>query len=148
AEQLLRRGAVWNTFVCVAQATTLWEMTRQAAPDLYRDFMAVRQALGSPRAACITEYLYRTLRAVNFSSGVCEALPSRLRVLPAPAVGWSDWGSVERICDALRQRGKMNDAVQRALAAVRASQRVEECPYPLVGRTAPSLGLVRVGESS
>lgn len=147
-EQLLRRGAVWNTFVCVAQATTLWEMTRQAAPDLYRDFMAIRRALGGPQAASVTECIYRTVRTVNFSSGVCEALPSRLRVLPAPAVGWSDWGSVERICDTLQQLGKMNDAVQRARSAVRASQRVEECPYPLVGRTAPSLGLVRVGEIS
>lgn len=112
-EQLLRRGAVWNTFVCVAQATTLWEMTRQATPDLYRDFMAIRRALGGPQAGVVTEYIYRTLRAVNFSSGVCEALPSRLRVLPAPAVGWSDWGSVDRIFASLEQLGKLNDCLAR-----------------------------------
>lgn len=28
AHALLRRGAMWNTFVCVTQANTLWEMTR------------------------------------------------------------------------------------------------------------------------
>lgn len=112
-EQLLKRGALWNTFVCVAQATTLWEMTRQAAPDLYRDFMAIRRALGGPQATSVTEYIYRTLRAVNFSSGVCEALPSRLRVLPAPAVGWSDWGSVDRIVASLEQLGKLNDCLTR-----------------------------------
>ncbi|MGE0823499.1 MAG: sugar phosphate nucleotidyltransferase [Candidatus Binatia bacterium] len=112
-KQLVKRGAVWNTFVCVVQATTLWEMMRQVAPDLYRDFMAIRRALGGPQAASVTEYIYRTVRAVNFSSGVCEALPSRLRVLPAPAVGWSDWGSVDRIVTSLKQLGKLNDFLTR-----------------------------------
>lgn len=32
--KLLRYDALWNTFVCVTQTTTLWEMVRQAVPDL------------------------------------------------------------------------------------------------------------------
>ena len=121
---LLRRGALWNTFVCVARAATVWEMTRQTAPDLYRDFTAIRRALGSPHAACVI-YVYRMLRAVNFSSDVCEILPARLRVLPVPEVGWSDWGSVERICDTLQQLRKMDDAVRRAFVAVTTLQKGE-----------------------
>src|SRR6266446_7329596 len=32
--ELMARGALWNTFVFAAQATTLWAMVRQTAPDL------------------------------------------------------------------------------------------------------------------
>ncbi len=148
AQALLVRGALWNTFVGVAWVPALWEMVRQEAPDLYQAFTEICQVLGKSDAPLVTERVYETLRAVNFSSSVCEPLAPWLRVLPVPEVGWSDWGNVERICDALQQLGKMNDAVQRALLAVRAYQRVEECPYPLVGRTAPSLGLARVSERS
>ena len=106
AEALFRRGALWNSFVGVAQATTVWEMIRQTASDLYQDFMTIRRALDRPHVAEVIANVYRPMRAVNFSSGVCALLPSRLRVLPTPEVGWSDWGSVERICTSLEQLGK------------------------------------------
>lgn len=110
AHALLRRGVLWNTFVFVAQAATLWEMTRQTAPDLYEDFMYLRRALRHSYAHAeeVTTRLYRTLRPVNFSSHICEVLPSRLRVLRVPEVGWSDWGSEERIRAFLRQLGKLD----------------------------------------
>jgi mannose-1-phosphate guanylyltransferase len=113
AHALLGRGALWNTFVCVAQATTWWDLTRQAAPDLFRAFRVIRRALRSDQAPRVTERVYETLRAVNFSSGVCEPLVSRLRVLRVPAVGWSDWGSVERICASLETLGDRNAGLAR-----------------------------------
>jgi len=119
---LLRRGALWNTFVCVAQAATIWEMTRQTAPDLYCSFMTIRRALATSHAKQVIERVYRILRPVNFSAEVCERLPARLRVLPVPTVGWDDWGSAERICATLQQLGKMDDAVQRAYLATTAAQ--------------------------
>lgn len=122
AQELLARGTLWNTFLGVARASTLWVMVRQEAPDLHRAFGEIRQALGTPDASLVTERVYKTLRAVNFSSEVCEPLASWLRVLPVPEVGWSDWGSAERICATLQQLGKMDDAVQHAYAAIAASQ--------------------------
>jgi mannose-1-phosphate guanylyltransferase len=146
AQELLARGALWNTFVCVAQAATVWEMTQQTTPELYDSFMVIRRALAHPHACHVTEDIYRLLRPVNFSTGVCERLPARLRVLPVPEVGWSDWGSVERIGDTLRRLGKMNDAVQRALAATSASQRGEAWPHPSLGNPAFQLRLVTASE--
>src|SRR5712692_1537985 len=93
-QALLVRGALWNTFVGVAWAPTLWEMVRQEAPDLYQAFTEIRQALGKSDAPLVTERVYETLCTVNFSSGVCEPLAPWLRVLPVPEVGWSDWGSI------------------------------------------------------
>ena len=108
AGALLRRGALWNTFVFVAKAATLWEMTRQTVPELYEDFTYLRRVLQQPHAAEVTARIYHTMRSVNFSSDICEALPSRLRVLRVPEVGWSDWGSEERIRSSLQQLGKSN----------------------------------------
>jgi mannose-1-phosphate guanylyltransferase len=113
---LLRRGAMWNTFVCIAQAATVWEMTRQAAPDLYRDFSAIRRALATPDASLVVDDVYRTLRSVNFSSDICAPLASHLRVLPVSYVGWSDWGSADRIVASLQQLGKSTAPAPRSKA--------------------------------
>lgn len=111
AQALLKRGALWNTFVFFTQAATLWQMVRQAAPDLYEAFVKIRQALGSFQAEQVTEDVYATLRSANFSSGICEPLSARLRVFPVPEVGWSDWGSVDRILTSLKQMGKLEETV-------------------------------------
>ena len=34
--------------------------------------------------------------------------------VPVPEVGWSDWGSVERILTSLKQMGKLEETVARA----------------------------------
>jgi mannose-1-phosphate guanylyltransferase len=109
AHALLSRGALWNTFVCIAWAPTVWNMVRQVASDVYAAFADIRQALSSSDATRVIERVYATLRSVNFSSAVCEPLVSRLRVLPVPDVGWSDWGSVQRICASLEQMGKLDE---------------------------------------
>lgn len=113
ALELLEHGAVWNTFVCVAQASALWEMTRQAAPELERDFALIRHMLSTPQATFMTERVYHLMAPVNFSSGICQKLPSRLRMLSVPEVGWSDWGSPERICETLQQLGKWDECLRR-----------------------------------
>src|SRR5262249_11057356 len=83
------------------------------APDVYTAFTEIRRALGTPSATAVIERVYGTLRSVNFSSGVCEPLVSRLRVLPVPEVGWSDWGSVQRICGTLAQMGRRDELLAR-----------------------------------
>lgn len=110
---LLAHGALWNTFVCVAWAPTLWAMARKAILDVYSAFTEIRQALGRSHAPLVIEREYETLRAVNFSSAICEPLAAELRVLPVPDVGWSDWGSVERICTSLEQMGKLDECLAR-----------------------------------
>ncbi|MBI3303529.1 MAG: NTP transferase domain-containing protein [Deltaproteobacteria bacterium] len=113
ARELLMRGALWNTFVCVAQVMTLWGMVRQVVPDLSCAFTTIRRALSSPQATQVTERVYETMRTVNFSSEVCEPLAHRLRVLPVPEVGWSDWGSEERIWASLERLGKLEECLVR-----------------------------------
>jgi mannose-1-phosphate guanylyltransferase len=134
---LLARGAVWNTFVGVAWAPTVWHMVRQVAPDVEAAFADIRQALSSPDATRVIERVYATLRSVNFSSAVCEALVSRLRVLPVPDIGWSDWGSVQRICASLEQMGKLDEC----LARLRHGKGADPIAFPLSHQRKPSVGL-------
>ena len=58
ARTLLKRGALWNTFVFFTRAATLWQMVRQAAPDLYEAFVKIRRALGNLQAEQVTENVY------------------------------------------------------------------------------------------
>src|SRR6266404_6660210 len=122
AQGLLKRGALWNTFVFVSQAATLWQMARQAAPDLYAAFGKICHALGSMQAEQVTENVYATLRSANFSSEICEPSSARLRVFPVPEVGWSDWGSVERILTSLKQMGKLEEGMARYTSGVGSRQ--------------------------
>ena len=113
ARALMARGALWNTFVFVAQTTTLWRMFRETAPDLYHTFETIRVMLNSAHAALYTTHAYKTMRSLNFSSGVCQPLASWLRVLPVPECGWSDWGCEERIFASLQQIGKLDECLTR-----------------------------------
>ena len=106
AKTLWQQGALWNSFVCVTKCHTVWDMVRDAAPDVYLHFLRIYRAQGTPEAQQITRRIYSHLRAVNFSSGVCEPWATTLRVLPVPDIGWSDWGSVERIVATVEQLGK------------------------------------------
>lgn len=113
AQELMVSGALWNTFVFAGQSTTLWEMARRVAPDLYYTFSRLHRVLNlkTSYAPLFTEYLYERMRAVNFSSGVCEPLVPWLRVLPAPEVGWSDWGTAKRILASLQRIGKLRECL-------------------------------------
>jgi len=121
AERLMRDGALWNTFVFVARATTLWELTRQTVPDLYGAFSGLRIMLGTHRAQSFIEQLYGRLRSVNFSSAILTPSVPRLRVLPVPEVGWSDWGSADRILETATRIGRFHE-----LAAKLHQVRVED----------------------
>ncbi len=134
---LLSRGALWNTFVCVAWAPTVWNMVRQVAPDVDVAFAGIRHALGTPSATAVTERVYATLRSVNCSSGVCEPLVSHLRVLPVSDGGWSDWGRVQRICDSPAQMGKLDER----LARLRHHKGTDPIAFPLSHRRKPSVSL-------
>src|SRR4029453_851420 len=105
----------------------VWNMVRQVAPDVDAAFADIRHALGTPAAAEVIARVYASLRCLNFSSGVCEPLVSRLRVLPVPDVGWSDWGSVQRICDSLAQMGKHDEL----LARLRHHKGIDPTTFPL-----------------
>lgn len=105
AQKLVERGGLWNTMVMAFRPKTVLDVVARVAPGLRRAFDRVRRAIGTSQEAGVLEDVYRNLQPVNFSRSVLEAMPGRrspsLLVLPVRDVGWSDWGSEQRIVRAL-----------------------------------------------
>lgn len=113
SRRLKLAGCLWNTFVFVCRAKTLWEIVATSAPRLYQTFWNIRLMLHSIHASTFVEHIYQTLRPVNFSSAILAQANSYLRVVRVPEVGWSDWGTEERILASLKEIGKLDEFLQQ-----------------------------------
>ena len=112
AKQIISSGALWNTMVMVFTCETLLSVVKRAAPDLYRSFRPIREAIGTAFEQRVIERVYRTLPSSNFSKNILETLPVEFRrslvVLPVRGVTWSDWGTHERLSSMLRKLSVAN----------------------------------------
>jgi mannose-1-phosphate guanylyltransferase len=113
ARRLMLRGSLWNTFVFAARAEVLWKMVSLAAPEPYCIFSTIRLMLPDDHARSVIEFAYRALRPMSFSSAILSQCISHLRVVRVPPVGWSDWGTKERILASLQEIGKLEECLQR-----------------------------------
>ncbi len=116
AQELVRQGGLWNTMVMVFKAETLLNLAQQFAPELYRPFEAIGEAIGTGREFDVTEAVYSALKSTNFSKDFLETLsiqaPSPVATLPVKGVYWNDWGSVQRLRGDLNRIGlRQPDAV-------------------------------------
>jgi mannose-1-phosphate guanylyltransferase len=103
ARQLLAGGALWNSFIFAAGGPALIGMLRERMADAV-DAMATalaRDARLGTRTAL--DELYRDLPLIDFSRGVVQSAEAQLRVITAPACGWSDLGTPKRVADALKR---------------------------------------------
>ena len=109
AKIIISKGALWNTLVMVVPCNTLLRAIELAAPDLYRSFEPIKDAIGTPDEQPVIERVYQKLPSFNFSKGILETLShenrQNLRVLPVRGVTWSDWGTSDRLSKTLRQLG-------------------------------------------
>src|ERR1700733_2099128 len=98
AHALLRRGCLWNTFVTVGRATTLFEMLCSQVPE---EVLAISRAMVDNTL----NVAYASLDTVDFSRDVLANLPHRLLVLRDRTSGWADLGSPTRVLDTLSRNG-------------------------------------------
>jgi mannose-1-phosphate guanylyltransferase len=105
----MAQGALWNTMVMVCQVQTLFLFIERVAPALYAAFAEIGRAIGTPDELTVVEDVYHQLEPVNFSRQVMEPLAglpdAALVMVPIRGVGWSDWGSEERIVSMLDDMG-------------------------------------------
>ena len=106
AALLLSQGALLNTFIIVADIRFLLTLFEERTPHLLRSFEQVM-------AGSKTEYqqqkdladLYRSIPSLDFSKDVLEGAAERLWVCQAPACGWTDLGTPQRLSDHLARHG-------------------------------------------
>ena len=104
AHDLIARGAVWNSFIFWAHATTLLALIRGWLPEIVEEMTNAlagdwRRNEGAPAL----EELYERLPIVDFSRGVMQGSESVLRVSIAPACGWTDLGTPRRVAQTLQR---------------------------------------------
>lgn len=121
ARALIARGAVWNSFIFAATGQTLLRAFEERCPDLVGE---MRHIVGSPaepatRAARLAG-LYEDLPELDFSRDVLQRSPSLLRVLTAPACGWSDLGTLRRVGETV-SRYRPTPSVAPSMAPGRAA---------------------------
>ncbi len=105
ATTLLRRRALWNSFILVARASALVGLVARRFPAEVAAFAAVWRAHGGggPMAEVALERLYAELPEIDFSRGVVEGSNAPLRVVPVPYCGWNDLGTPKRVADTLER---------------------------------------------
>ncbi len=106
ARELIRAGALWNTMVLVFHTAAFLALMEGTLPAVLPWFLEIEEALGTPDENGVIEDNYRRMMPLNLSIDFLETLalgePSRLSVLAARGVTWSDWGSEKRIFGAVR----------------------------------------------
>jgi mannose-1-phosphate guanylyltransferase len=90
AQELLRRGCLWNTFVTVGRADAFLELLCAGIPDVV---FRLAGALTDNDLDCA----YREVRTVDFSREVLAPQPHRLLVIRDAASGWTDLGNPARV---------------------------------------------------
>jgi mannose-1-phosphate guanylyltransferase len=97
AEALMRRGALWNSFVTVANPAVLMHLIQRTLPGISAVFASLVDRMGTPWEDEAARAVYTVLPAADLSKDVLERAPERLAVLPVTGVGWSDLGVPERV---------------------------------------------------
>lgn len=96
AESLLQSGALWNTMVLVAPASTIVDLHRRAAPGLFDAFRPARDLVGPDRQEFF-ERVYPKLPRLDFSAHILTPAPSLSVVVWPDDMQWSDLGTPERL---------------------------------------------------
>jgi mannose-1-phosphate guanylyltransferase len=106
ALQLYDRHYLWNSFILIANTTTLLSLIAKALPELYAMFEDVRPFFGGAAEAEILQSIYRHLPSADFSDSVLAAFPAEFSVLPVKGVTWSDLGDPKRLLAAISNTGR------------------------------------------
>ncbi len=101
AEELLREGALWNTFIIVGPLARFRAEARLRLPRAASLFDDYASAVGRPAEARLLDLVYSRLKPADFSRDVLQRA-RKLFVVPVRGSRWSDWGSPRRVIQSLR----------------------------------------------
>ncbi|MCX7058887.1 MAG: sugar phosphate nucleotidyltransferase [Proteobacteria bacterium] len=102
ARLLIKRGALWNSFIVASSAQALLQLFRGRFPEIVEVMrQAVRQDAQRPGVPGTVSRLYERLPTMDFSRDILAEQTDLLRVMAVPPCGWSDLGTPERVGHAL-----------------------------------------------
>jgi mannose-1-phosphate guanylyltransferase len=118
ARKLLGLGCLWNTFVIVASVRTLLALVKEALPDLYERFAAIRPAMGTSSEQEAVRALYAQIPSIDFSRHVLATCPANLAVLALNGVEWDDLGEPRRVMARLARIGMRPEWIRPEAAVI------------------------------
>ena len=95
ARTCLRRGDLWNTLMFLGGAQSIARLGREAVPDV-ADRIERISDIGDGAAGRV-ELAYSEIGSRDVSRDILQAVAPELYVSRLPSVGWSDWGTPERV---------------------------------------------------
>lgn len=104
ARELLKDGCLWNSFVMVAQLSTLLNLIMIALPELFLRFQKIAPLLNSRFEEEAVRRLYAEIRSSGFSEQILAQHPANLAVLPVQ-IEWSDLGEPQRVIHTINRIG-------------------------------------------
>lgn len=127
ATVLMEAGAVWNSFLFAAAASTLRELCARHAPEVTAALADAAQLDGR-----VLDGVYSVLPSIDFSATVFGRSASELLLLRVPPCGWTDLGTPPRVVECVRQlerrrpphRAQWFPTVDLARAATRPAPRL------------------------
>jgi mannose-1-phosphate guanylyltransferase len=137
AAKLLKRRALWNSFILVARAAALVDLIALRHPVEVIAFRSLWQQMAwSERLPRELERLYEKLPEIDFSRSVVEGTTAPLHVVAVPPCGWSDLGTPQRVAECLAKLDRVRDEREPAMRGSRARHfNLAEAYARLVGAT-------------
>jgi mannose-1-phosphate guanylyltransferase len=103
AEELLREGALWNSFIFAMRASALFSLFQWSLPWMTRMFSYAFVDRNSGRPWERVSRLYDRLPSVDFSRAVLQEVGKDMRVVAVPPCGWNDVGTPEGVARCTRR---------------------------------------------
>ena len=116
AEDLFRRGCLWNTFIMVGTAVAFQRMIQTAVPHLWTRFEVLAQRRGPAAERVVAEMVYEDLPPVDFSHQILGPSADRLGVSRLVRCGWTDLGLPGPVRALLAQRRQLTVPVSISAA--------------------------------
>ena len=116
ADELWRRGGLWNTFISAGPVRAFWALAREHLADHAEALERYALAIGTRDEQSALDGAYASIAPANFSRDVLAHARS-LAVLPVAGTGWSDWGSPQRVFASLAGTARHDHLVQRMRVA-------------------------------
>jgi mannose-1-phosphate guanylyltransferase len=103
ARELIREGALWNTFIFAGTVRALLNLFEGRFAATITDMRrALDLAQSEPAGPVALGVLYADLESHDFSRDVLERHEQMLQVLRVPSCGWTDLGTPKRVEETVR----------------------------------------------
>ena len=105
ANELLRSGALWNTFIFAGRAAAVSEAGRECLPSLHDRLARLPTFFGTEHERWALRQAYELAPQASFSRAVLERSPRKLAVMQLSGVVWRDLGTPDRVIKTLDELG-------------------------------------------